>query len=296
MLSRVNFLRAPVAGHETAPYRPMLLRASGVCKRFGALVALDSFDFDVPRYSVVSLIGPNGAGKTVFFNILTGLLKPDGGTIWFNGRNITGLPPDRVTALGIARTFQNVRLFPNMTVLENVLVGQHSHIKESIVGAILRTRSVVAQEARAVRQARELLDFIGLADQEHLMAKHLPYGDARRLEVARALASNPALLLLDEPTAGMNPHETIEMIELIARLRRECALTVLLIEHDMKVVMRISDRVSVLDYGVKIAEGTPDEVRANPRVVEAYLGRSGVAASEALRTGALDGAEAAGAK
>ena len=258
---------------ETAAYRPLVLRAVGVTKQFGSLVALDGIDFDVPRHAIISLIGPNGAGKTIFFNILSGIHKPDSGAIWFDGQSLLGRPPHVIAALGLARTFQNSRLFANMTVLENVLVGRHSRLQAGFWAAILRTPAVRAEEAAALERARRLLRVAGLSHAADTLAKNLPYGDQRRLEVARALAGDPQLLLLDEPTAGMNPQETATMMALIARLRHEHGLTILLIEHDMRVVMRISDRVSVLNYGVKIAEGTPDEVRADRRVVEAYLGQ-----------------------
>jgi branched-chain amino acid transport system ATP-binding protein len=262
---------------ETAPYRPLLLRAVGVTKQFGSLVALDGIDFDVPRHAIVSLIGPNGAGKTIFFNILSGIHKPDSGAAWFDGQRLLGRPPHAIAALGIARTFQTSRVFANMTVLENVLVGLHSRLHAGIWAAILRTAAVRQEEDAATARARQLLAVTGLSAAAGALAKNLPYGDQRRLEVARALAGDPQLLMLDEPTAGMNPQETATMMALIARLRYEHGLTILLIEHDMRVVMRISDRVTVLNYGVKIAEGTPDEVRADRRVVEAYLGQ-GIAA------------------
>jgi len=266
--------------NDTEQYRRTMLRTVGIGKRFGSLVALDDISFDIPRHSIVSVIGPNGAGKTVFFNILTGLLKPDTGTVWFNGKDITGLAPDRISALGISRTFQNIRLFANMTVLENVLVGRHAHLQAGIWGTVFRTRAMVDEEARATHDALEVLEFAGLGGMAQQTAKNLPYGAGRRLEIARALATNPQLLLLDEPTAGMNPQETAEMIDMVQRLQRETGLTILLIEHDMKVVMRISDRITVLDSGVKIAEGKPEEVRAEARVIEAYLGR-GAAYGEA---------------
>lgn len=261
---------------DTASYKPLLLRAVGVTKSFGALVALNEVNLEVPRNSIVSLIGPNGSGKTVFFNIITGLHKPDGGDIWFNGEAISKLGPAQITALGIARTFQNIRLFQNMSVLDNVLVGQHCRLHETMWGIVRRSNDVSSEESRATEYALELLSYIGLRDSAHKWAKDLHYGAQRRLEIARALASNPKLLLLDEPTAGMNPQETLEIMGLIGRLRADLGMTILLVEHDMKVVMRISDQLTVLDHGVKIAEGSPSEVRTNPRVVEAYLGRGGV--------------------
>jgi branched-chain amino acid transport system ATP-binding protein len=256
---------------------PLLLQATGITKTFGGLVAVNKVDFSIPERGIVSLIGPNGAGKTTFFNILTGLYTPTSGTITFDGRTLTGLKPHDVTTAGIARTFQNIRLFANMTALENVVVGRHCRMKAGPFGALLRLPSTKREEEAAFARGRELLAFVGLTRRAETIAKNLPYGDQRRLEIARALATDPKLLLLDEPTAGMNPLETAEMTGFIGRLRSERGLTVLLIEHDMRVVMGISDRVSVLDYGVKIAEGTPAEITTNKQVIEAYLGREATA-------------------
>jgi branched-chain amino acid transport system ATP-binding protein len=251
-----------------------LLETEHVTKAFGGLVAVEDVSIRVKPRSIVSIIGPNGAGKTTFFNMLTGLYKPTLGTIFFGGRDVTGTRPDIIMALGVARTFQNIRLFSSMSATENVMVGQHARMKAGLFASILRPPAV-RQEEKAVRdKAREMLDYVGLkADQFDRLASNLSYGDQRRVEIARALASDPALLLLDEPTAGMNPQESARLTQFMEQLREERSLTIVLIEHDMRVVMGVSEHITVLDHGTKIAEGGPDEIRANDRVIEAYLGK-----------------------
>jgi len=254
--------------------RHSILTATGVSHSFGGLVALEDIDFKIYQQEIVGLIGPNGAGKTTLFNLFTGHYKPTEGEIYFNNQRINGLKPYQITPKGIARTFQNIRLFKQMSVLDNVLIGQHCRTRTGLVGAVLRTPRTKKEEARAREHAMEMLSFVNLEEKKDEKASNLSYGEQRRLEIARALATDPLLLLLDEPAAGMNPHETIELIKLVRQIRDQMKITILLIEHDMKMVMGISERVAVLNYGKMIAEGTPQEVQNNEEVIRAYLGET----------------------
>jgi branched-chain amino acid transport system ATP-binding protein len=284
---------APVPSSNGGLAGPPILATENVTKVFGGLVAVEDITFQIPERSIVSIIGPNGAGKTTFFNMLTGLYRPTYGRVSFNGRNVTGRRPDLIMKDGVARTFQNIRLFATMTALENVMVGQNARMRAGLFGSIFRTPRVRREEKAVEDKAREVLTYVGIPESQHeQMSVNLSYGDQRRLEIARALASDPKLLLLDEPTAGMNPQESAGLTGFMRKLRDERGLTILLIEHDMQVVMGVSERITVLDHGQQIAEGSPEEVRQNARVVEAYLGKQGEKEAEAGAARRVDGGQA----
>ena len=257
-----------------------ILETRQVTKRFGGLSAVNRVSIEIPESSIYSIIGPNGAGKTTLFNCITGFYQPDEGDMLFQGQSLVGYAPDRVTRQGISRTYQNIRLFPAMTALENILVGAHPRLESNWLDAILHTPRQRQEEKEALMDAQELLNFVDLTGKGDLLARNLPYGEQRRLEMARALANEPSLILLDEPTAGMNPNESAKMMRFIRSLRDELGITILLIEHDMRVVMGISEYIYVLDFGELIAEGTPEEIQNNPQVIESYLGRGAAGRSE----------------
>jgi branched-chain amino acid transport system ATP-binding protein len=274
---------APTEQQAPAPTGVDALRAEQIVIAFGGLIAVNDVTFNVPEGGIVSLIGPNGAGKTTFFNVLTGLYRPTAGRVYLGDRDVTGKSPNKIASLGLARTFQNIRLFNLMTAEENVMVAMHSHMRSGIASTVLGLPWQRREERRSHDASRELLEFVGIAKVRNEYARNLSYGDQRRLEVARALALRPKVLLLDEPTAGMNPQESAQFVDFVHRVRDEQGVAVLLIEHDMSVVMRVSERITVLDRGERIAEGGPDEIRASERVVEAYLGATGTREGKAKK-------------
>jgi branched-chain amino acid transport system ATP-binding protein len=274
---------APAEEQAPAPIGVDALRADHIVIAFGGLIAVNDVTFNVPEGGIVSLIGPNGAGKTTFFNVLTGLYRPNGGRVYLGDRDVTGKTPNKIAELGLGRTFQNIRLFNLMTAEENVMVAMHSHLRSGIASTVLGLPWQRREERRSHDASRELLEFVGIAKVRNEYARNLSYGDQRRLEVARALALQPKVLLLDEPTAGMNPQESARFVDFVHRVRDEKGVSVLLIEHDMSVVMRVSERITVLDRGERIAEGGPDEIRASERVVEAYLGATGTREGKAKK-------------
>ncbi len=268
-------VRTMAAPSSRDPVEANVLYADHITIRFGGLVAVDDVSFSIPPKSVVSLIGPNGAGKTTFFNVLTGLYKPSEGTVYLNGQDITPVKPHLRASMGLARTFQNIRLFNLMTAEENVMVAMHPHLKSGVFSTIIKTPQQRREEREGRDTARELLEYVGIGKTEGELARNLSYGDQRRLEIARAMALQPKVLLLDEPTAGMNPQESAAFNDFVYRVRDEKGISVLLIEHDMSVIMKISERITVLDRGAMIAEGGPDDIRNNQTVIEAYLGKTG---------------------
>jgi branched-chain amino acid transport system ATP-binding protein len=269
----MNTLSAPASAPTVTGSGTALLKVTGVNKRFGGLQALSDVGIEIQKGQIYGLIGPNGAGKTTFFNVITGLYSPDSGSFELDGKPYSPSEPHRVAAAGIARTFQNIRLFPDMTALENVMVGRHVRTKATALGAVLRTRATLAEEAAIRQRATELLEYVGVSKYADFQARTLAYGDQRRLEIARALATDPKLLALDEPAAGMNATEKVALRGLLENIRKD-GVTILLIEHDVKLVLGLTDRVTVLDYGKVIAAGSPYEVQRNPAVIEAYLGGS----------------------